>query len=1231
MELNPDCNNQKLIKGMQKTACGPELFPVVDGHQPESWRPVTTSASGGSSGSLYKNKRLRTKIMMEERSHRGIKMKIFPAMRSNEASSHRAIRMKIFLAMKLTALLLTVAFLQVHASTSAQSVTISGKDLPLTQVFAAIKQQTGYVVFYNRNMLAETKPVSLAVRNMPLQELLDIIFVNQPVEYVIQDKTIILSRKKTSTDNVAQAADTPESTPVTGRVMDQDNQPLPGVTIRIKGSNKGVTAGMGGLFTIHVKQGDELQISAIGYETVTIRLAGDNFLVPSQEAKSGKQEPQSILIVAQASAPIIRLGRATSMLDEVQIVPYGITSRRFTTGSIGSVKAKDIERQPVTTVLQALEGKVPGLNLTAVSGNSAAPVKVEIRGRNSLNPYALSDPLYVIDGIPLNILEVGPLTKREFSTGFVQSGLTNTSGENPLLYLNPRDIESIDVLKDADATAIYGSRGANGVILITTKKNKPGPTRFSATINQGIVSVPRYLDLMSTPEYLAMRREAFLNDRQEPTIYNAQDLLLWDSTAYTDWQRELIGTGSQLSVDAKLTGGLVQTSYTIGANYYSQKELMNNGGKTQRTSFYASLSHTSLNQKLHVDVLSRFSVTDVEAYILNNVAAIPPNAPPIYEKAGEFNFTPWRGQWNSLFPFSGLKKPSESKTNALTSSLSLSYELLPGLSIGTTAGYTFGQNDNANFTPAASADPAYFAMAGAFFGRSTNSSWTAEPQIKYNTHIAKGSLSVQLGGSLQQVLTKGNTAIGQGFPNDNLIRSINNAAYVINMDVMGEYRYAALFGILNYRWDDKYVLNLSARRDGSSRFGPGKQFGNFGSVGLAWIASEEKWIRNNLPAWISFLKLRGSFGITGRDGIGDYEYLSRWSSAYSLGGSAGDKIFDYNGVPAFHIVRALNQEFQWESTEKLEGGLHIGLFNDRLNIEASYYRNRSGNQLTSIPTPAYTGFASVTANWGAVIQNSGVEALLQATLLRTKNWMVSAGFNFSRNRNVLADYPGLESSPYSSNYTIGKSLQTIYLLRYIGIDPLTGDYAFEDHNKDGVVYQENSEVPVKPYDDRYIELDLAPRYIGGFNTDVSYRGIGLYANFVYKRQTGKNPFTTLHLGKMNNGMLPEEIARNHWRNPGDQALYPKYTVIGNPNLNYMNRSDGGYTDASYVKLNTLTLTYDLPARLLQKIKMQSCRFSIQTQNLFTITSFKGIDPEIQDLNTVSPIPRIITTNLSFIF
>lgn len=1205
MELNPNCNNQKLLKGMQKTACAPELFPVATGYSPEPWRPIT-------------------KILL-------ILRKIVLAMRSNEERYHRAIGKKIMLAMKLTALLLTIFFLQVHASGSAQSVTISGKDLSLTQVFAAIKQQTGYVVFYNRNMLAGTKTVTLAAQNMPLQQLLDIVFSEQPVEYIIQDKTIILSRKKSSTQ-AAPPAEITEGTPVNGRIVDQDNQPLPGVTIRVKGGNKGVTAGMGGMFSLSLNEGDELQVTAIGYETVTVKLLGNDFhVLPAAKAGGkGKQEAQSMLLVSHVSGPIIRLGRATSMLDEVQIVPYGVTSRRFATGSIAGIKAKDIERQPVTTVLQALEGRVPGLNLTALTGNSAAPMRVEIRGRRSLNPLALSDPLYVIDGVPLNILEVNPITKREVSVGFVQSGYTNTPGENPLLYLNPRDIESIDVLKDADATAIYGSRAANGVILITTKKNKPGPTRFSVSISRGTTSVPRYLPLMKTPEYLAMRREAFRNDRVEPTVYNAQDLMLWDSTRYTDWQRELIGTGNQLTIDARLSGGLVQTAYTIGVSHHSQTELQNNDGKTKRSSFFVSLSHTSLNQKLNVTVVSRLSATDVEAYSIQNITGIPPNAPAIYAEPGEFNFAPWRGQFSSLFPFSGLKRPSESKTHALTNSLSIRYELLRGLTLNATGGYNYGQNDNANYSPAASYDAAYFAMASAIFGNSSRSTWTAEPRLEYNTHIWKGDLTVQVGGNIQEVLTKGNTAVAQGFPNDNLIRSVNNAGFVTNIDAMGEYRYAALFGILNYRWDNKYVLNLNARRDGSSRFGPGKQFGNFGSVGLAWIASEEKWIRKNLPAWISFVKFKTSYGITGRDGIGDYEYLSRWSSAYTLG-STFDKLSEYNGIPAFHIVRPLNQQFQWEATKKFDAGLQLELFGNKVNLEAGYYRERSGNQLTSVPTPAYTGFTSVTANWGAVIQNSGLEASLMATVLQTKDWMVRTTFNISMNRNVLAGYPGLEYSPYAYNYIIGKSLQTKYLLHYTGVDPLTGDYTFEDHNKDGKLHMDNTGVPRNAWDDRYIEVDLNPRYTGGFSTDVSYKGLWLSANFIYKRQMGEDPFITLELGRMNNGLLPAEVAQDHWKNPGDNARYPRYSVNGNLTRGHMAESDGGITDASYVKLSTLTLSYDLPGRILQKIRVQNCRLSVQTQNLFTITSFKGIDPEVRNHNLATPIPRIITTNLSFNF
>ncbi|NML22390.1 SusC/RagA family TonB-linked outer membrane protein [Pseudoflavitalea sp. G-6-1-2] len=1134
--------------------------------------------------------------------------------------------------MKLTALLLTLAFLQVHATGAAQHVTISGKDIPLKHVFNAIKQQTGFVVFYNKEVLSNTKPVSIAAYNMPLQQLLNFVFSNQPIGFIIQDKTIILTQKETANPPFERIIiDAPS---VNGHVMDADDQPITNVSIRIRGTIRGTTSGADGAFALDVKPGEILDISAVGFSPIAIRLDGDRFTAVAPDKKESRNQSanaatggSSHMLIAHKQNLALRLVRSNSLLDEVVIIPYGKTSKRFATGNITSIKSKDIERQPVMNVLQALEGKVPGMSITTLSGNSAAPLKVEIRGRSSLNAGALVEPLYIIDGIPLTNLEIGTYTKREVSTGAIQSGLVNTPGESPLLYLNPRDIESVDVLKDADATAIYGSRGANGVILITTKRAKAGPTRFNMAINNGILTTPKRARLLNTPDYLAVRREAYRNDGLTPDKYDAPDLTIWDPTKYTDWQRQLIGTGNTLTVNARISGGIAQTTYSISANYRNRKEIMNNGSRNIAGGFSLNINHTSLNRKFQVDAVSTLSLTNVNAYNVGDVTFLPPNAPDIYDANGDFNFVPWRGRYESNFKFNGLKIPSESKSTFITNSINVRYELVKSLTLSAMAGLNSTQNNNSYLVPQAASDPAFPRPSQASFGNSHNNNWTLEPQLQYATIFGKASLSIQAGATIQQANAKGITNIGIGFPNDNLMRSVNNAGMVMAVDSKGDYKYSAAYGIINLRWDNKYILNLSARRDGSSRFGPGRQFGNFGSAGFAWIASEEEWLKPILPAWVSFLKFRGSYGVTGKDGGTDYGYITRWASTYDLGFS--QKLFDYNGTPGFHIAGSINPAFGWETTKKLEVAASLSLFKDKLNFDAAWYRNRSGNQLTAINTPSYTGFSNVTANWPAVVQNAGIELSLSGRVLQTKDWNIIVNANFSRNKNKLASYPGFEYSTYASTFVIGKPLTTMYLLHYTGIDPLTGSYTFEDRNKNGRINTGSGAVPQDDNDDRYIEFDRAVKFEGGFGASASYKNFGIYVNFIYKKQPAIDPFIDLAVGRMNNLVLPDEVRDHHWKQPGDKALYPRYTTNGN--LGPIRDSDGAYIDGSYLRMNTLSLSYDLPSRWLQKIKMQGCRLSAETQNLFVITSYKGIDPEVQNLTGFTPISRVITTTLSFNF
>ncbi|MNX34173.1 TonB dependent receptor [compost metagenome] len=422
-------------------------------------------------------------------------------------------------------------------------------------------------------------------------------------------------------------------------------------------------------------------------------------------------------------------------------------------------------------------------------------------------------------------------------------------------------------------------------------------------------------------------------------------------------------------------------------------------------------------------------------------------------------------------------------------------------------------------------------------------------------------------------------------------------------------------------------MNVNGRRDGSSRFGPGKQYGNFGSVGAAWIMSNEPWIKEHLPKVISFLKLRGSYGLTGSDAVGDYRYLTQWSNVIS-----DIPLLPYAGTNSLVSLLAVNPDYRWQVNKKMEAALSIGFLEDRFNLEVARYNDRCGNQLTDYPTPLYSGFPNVTANWPAVIVNSGWEFTFNAKLLTTDkvNWTMS--FNLSRNSNVLKDYPNIEVSPYAAKYKIGKSVNNLYLLHYIGIDPLAGKYTFEDYNGDGFVSINNSALPGTQGDDRYVELNISdPKYFGGFGTNFSYKNISLGLFFDYRKQMGLNPDynTSFPLGFMNNQST--NIIGNYWKNPGDHAIYPKPTTLSEPTSNgNFSLSDGQYKDASFIRLNNLSLSYSLDEKLAKKLGARSLNVNMNAQNVFVISKSSGMDPTLQQLGALPPA-KIFSWGISLNF
>ncbi len=432
--------------------------------------------------------------------------------------------------MKLTILLLTVAFLNVSATGTAQTVTFSGKQAPLEKAFTAIKKQTGYVVFYDYKLVEGLKPVNVQAVNLPLETFLQQILKGQPLDYSIEGKTIIISAEAAAKIAIAnnQPATALARQEITGTVTDANNTPLPGISVTIKGTNTGTTTDGNGKFSLQANPGQVLVFSSIGFQ--------------SQEVKVGS-----------TSSINIQLNPASNELDESVVIGYGTAIRRSNTGSVSSVKSRDIASQPVMDPLAALAGRVPGFFVSSSNGLPGSSFKVMLRGQNSISGG--NEPLYIIDGVPF------------YSEPLNQ--FTSANGtQSPLAAINPSDIESISVLKDADATAIYGSRGANGVILINTKKGKAGTTRFNFNAYTGASKVVNTLDMLSTPEYIQLRKEAYANDGLTYNAGNAPDLTTWDQNKTTDWQDYMMGHSASVSeVQGSVSGGNQQTRFLLSGTY----------------------------------------------------------------------------------------------------------------------------------------------------------------------------------------------------------------------------------------------------------------------------------------------------------------------------------------------------------------------------------------------------------------------------------------------------------------------------------------------------------------------------------------------------------------------------------------------------------------------------------------------------------------------------------------
>ncbi|HTI10811.1 MAG TPA: SusC/RagA family TonB-linked outer membrane protein [Puia sp.] len=1091
---------------------------------------------------------------------------------------------KMWLGMKLTVILLLAAILQVSAKTYSQNITLHLRNAPLEKVLNEIKKQSGFHIIYGKGEMTRTANVDLNVVNVPLEEVLSQVFNGQPLTYSISEKFIIIApRPVTPPENIPVSSLPPGD--FVGRVRDDNGNSLAGITIMVKGT-KMITA---------TDDRGEFTLKGIGPNTVLI-LTGVNI--------------ETSEIAIHGSSMLIKVKAKTSQLDEVQIIGYGTTTRRKSTGSVSSVTSEDIARQPVQNPLAALEGRIAGAVIIQSNGLPGSRVSMLIRGQNSISNGTV--PLYIIDGVPFNINDQGVPANNDLNS-------YGTSGANgsisPFSLINPSDIERIDVLKDADATAIYGTRGSNGVVLITTKKGKAGKTKLDLNVYQGGGKISRFLDLMSPTQYYALRREALVNDGLTPAAANAPDLVTWDTTKTTDWQKKYLGgTAATTDAEATVSGGDMRTKFLFGAGYHRETTVFPGDLSDQRISVRFNSEHSSLDRKFNALISVIYSY-DKSNLIGSDLTAVTYNLPPdlpVYNADGSLYWNP-----NFTNPQSYLAQKYIDGKNNLISNAVLRYTLLPGLELKTNLGFssiTLNQNRQ---TPATSQNPNISPTNNAIFSTMTQKGYIAEPQLVYNRNISKGKLTALAGGTWQSTLNNTQYINASNYSNPGLLGTLAGASsYSLRYITQTLYRYNSVFGRLTYDWNSKYIFNGNIRRDGSSRFGSGHRFGTFGSVGAAWIFTNEKFIANSLP-FLSFGKLRASYGITGNDQVQDYQFLPTLSTA-SVASA-------YQGVSVIYPSRIANPGLHWETNKKMEVGLDLGFFKDRALLTVNYYRNRSNNQLGAISLAIQAGFNSYTGNLPALLQNQGFEFELNTKNIVTKDFTWTSSFNLTVPQNKL-----LAIDPtyfYASSYKLGKSLNQQWKFLYKGVDPATGNPLYANQTKDTLTFVPNYTT------DRSVIGDTDPRFYGGLNNTFTYKSLELSFFFQFTRRYG-NIYPSSAPGILANGNQ-NVYWLDRWRHAGDNTTHPRATTSYSV-YSYYSSSTANWGDNSFIRLKNVSFAYNLPSKFIQRLHMSNLRLYAQGQNLFTWTKNKySLDPEtstvINQAPMVMPPLRTITFGLNCSF
>ncbi|MBL7138741.1 MAG: TonB-dependent receptor [Bacteroidales bacterium] len=979
---------------------------------------------------------------------------------------------------------------------------------------------------------------------------------------------------------------------VTGVVTDaQTGESIPGANVFIEGTTIGMSSSMDGQYSFDAPVGKQaLVCSYIGYTTMTVEI---------------------MVVRGETVIRNFKIAEDNLQLDEIVVVGYGTERKRNITSSITTVKAQEIESIPVENFGKALQGRTPGVQITSDNGLPGGAVTFRIRGTSSIK--ASSEPLYVVDGVPA-----------------ITGSYTNESGfpdkSNVLAQIDPADIASIEILKDAAAAAIYGARSANGVVLITTKKGKLGVgeprTNFSFNYYAGVNQVTNRLKILDGPAYLRLTKEAWFNSgmgteqqyyEQLPYgIYNTNLIYEGDYNKFTDqqkletyeankpiidnyntnWLDEMLKMGFLQNASLSASGGTARTQYFINGAYYGEQGfIISNSFKriNGRVNFsHVASDYFKFGSNVGVSYTINHRVPTGWAGGLGTAQSRSLPIMPVYNSTGGY-FAP----------------KSSNFTNVVATREDLEY----GANTFSIIGNVFGEF---NFTKWLSVrndfginniylkDNKYEGTITHELGDATDrrvqiESYSNVISLNLNKTFNRHNVTGFLGFQVQNSTQYGEWINGKDFPSPEMKEP--GSAALVTADTWTEaYGFLSYIGRATYNFANKYYFTFSLRRDASSRFGPGNKWGWFPATSLGWTITEEKFFPASVKKVLSYLKIRGSYGITGNAEIGNYRYFGSYSSTR------------YNGEPAIRLDVIGNPNLGWEKTSQVDIGLDYGLWDGRLSGGFDFYYKYTSDMLLDVNIPQTSGASTVMMNVGS-LENKGIEFFLTSNNLVGKfKWQ--SEFNINHNKNKILDIQGqiVAGENYGNNYAQeGYPVGAWRLVEYYGVDPETGQELFvladgtigiwDDTDPD--FFDKNVKVVGNPY----------PTWFGGFNNIFSWKGFDASILFTYQwgndvyRDDGK----FLEGGQIGANWNQMTSIENHWTKPGDVAETPQLLWKNT----YSTHNSTRYLDnGAFIRLKTFVIGYTLPYNWSKTIAMKSIRVYFLTQNLFTWTKYKGWDPEV---------------------